>query len=108
MDKVDQLDEIQKQQKIVAAATGLQRFLDGTVLQAHQIRQKVNAWFFENIKREISSRLAVLEAYFTTANEFDETENVEECLNFLNDECQEIQAFIESFADDEEGGMEDA
>lgn len=100
MDKMDQLQDLKQQQQDMAVALHLQRFLEQPPMTEEQTRQNLRGWFFDSLKREVSSRLAVLEAYFTSANAFDDQEMCEDILGYLRDTSDELREYLDSFKDE--------
>lgn len=112
MAKIDAVEDTQKILNEIAKAANLQRYLLQNALSAKETTQRAYAWLFDAAKRELSSKLSILEAYFTSSNEFEEFDNCVDLLTFLDSLISELNSFLscqkEDFIDDEEGGMDNA
>lgn len=78
-----------------------------------QVKQRSYAWLLERVKQDFASRMSVVEAYFTTANEFLEFDTCTDVLVFIKDLVDQVDDLLkefhtDDFKDDEEGGVQDA
>lgn len=113
MAKIDAVEDTQKILNFVAQQCNLQKYLSQGALSLDQVKQRSYAWLLERVKQDFASRMSVIEAYFTTSNEFHEFEQCTDVLVFLGELVDEVENLInelktEDFTDDEEGGMDNA
>jgi hypothetical protein len=96
MDKMDQLQDLKQMQQDMAAALRLQRFLEQSTMTQKQSLENLREWFFNCLKREVSSRLAEVEAIFTSANVFEDVEMCNDILGYLRDTSDELHEYLNS------------
>lgn len=114
MAKIDAVEDTQKILTFVAQQCKLQKYLTQDALSPDQVKQRSYSWLLDRVKQDFASRMSIVEAYFTTANEFLEFDTCTDVLVFLKELVDQVDALvkefqIEDFTDDvEEGGMENA
>ena len=111
MDKMDKIQDARVLQEEVARSLKLERFLVTPAPSQEDLSSRCRDWLFGQLKNELSSRLATLEAIFVASNVMEDVDVIKDLVLFLSDVSSECQAFIEqyaSFDDGEEGGVENA
>ena len=113
MDKMEKIENARNLQVNVAKDLNLERFLVPQDPTTGALVSNARAWLFDQLKAEVSSRLATIEAIFVASNVMEDVEVLKAISLFLSDFSSECQAFIDQYAefdddDDQEGGVENA
>lgn len=113
MAKIDAVEETQKILNFIAQQCDLKKYLTQDAMSPDQVKQRSYAWLLERVKQDFASRMSVVEAYFTTANEFLEFDTCTDVLVFIKDLVDQVDDLLkefhtDDFKDDEEGGVQDA
>lgn len=113
MDKMEKIENARNLQAQVAKDLKLERFLVPQDPTTEALVSNARMWLFDQLKSEVSSRLATIEAIFVASNVMEDVDVLKDISLFLSDFSSDCQTLIDQYAefdDDEvqEGGVENA